>query len=164
MHFDSLHEALQFRIHTSEDKYWYVQFWDVLIKMASSDIDTTIEFINSECTDEELFWFAEVFEEINKRAHSKAFVDALHARYLKIKPFDEYILYDVHNRIDLQVSYREFMKAISDRIEYSKGAMYLDENDRIIPGPDCPFVLDEYGNEVLNKNGSLVVKEGFEVW
>ena len=47
------------------------------IELFSRSLQETVEFLNNECTEEQLLWLSEVFEEISAKLQSWEFVDAL---------------------------------------------------------------------------------------
>ncbi|GIP58306.1 hypothetical protein MKX50_01615 [Paenibacillus sp. FSL W8-0186] len=51
-------------------------YWTAFTELLSRDIDQTIEFLDS-CTEEEIYWLSEVFEDISYKVNSRAFIDCL---------------------------------------------------------------------------------------
>lgn len=47
------------------------------IELLSRDLHETVQFLDSDCTAEQLVWISEVFEEISARLQSWEFIDAL---------------------------------------------------------------------------------------
>ena len=47
------------------------------IELFSRNLQETVEFLNNECTEEQLLWLSEIFEEISAKLQSWEFVDAL---------------------------------------------------------------------------------------
>ena len=47
------------------------------IEMLSRDLNETVQFLDNDCTAEQLVWISEVFEEISARLQSWEFIDAL---------------------------------------------------------------------------------------
>ncbi|MGG7143557.1 hypothetical protein ACQPVP_08830 [Clostridium nigeriense] len=51
-------------------------YWEPLIELLSKNEVDTIEFLRA-CSDEQLYWISEVFEDISNKFQSKEFVDFL---------------------------------------------------------------------------------------
>lgn len=47
------------------------------IELFSRNLQDTVDFLNNECTEEQLLWLSEVFEEISANLQSWDFLDAL---------------------------------------------------------------------------------------
>lgn len=58
--------------------------WDNLADFLSENINETIPFLENECTPEEIYWTAEVFDMVAKKTQSKEFIAALHRIYDKM--------------------------------------------------------------------------------
>ena len=78
--FESLKECLRYRINEDEDNYYYVTLWEEEVRLACSDINSTIEYIKNDCTDEELWWFGEVMEDVIRQSNSSVLVEVLTER------------------------------------------------------------------------------------
>ena len=48
------------------------------INLLSRNLQETIDFLNNDCSAEQLIWLSEVFEEISAKLQSWDFIDALH--------------------------------------------------------------------------------------
>lgn len=51
-------------------------YWGPLIALLTKNEDDTIEFLR-ECSDEQIYWISEVFEDISDKFQSKRFVEFL---------------------------------------------------------------------------------------
>lgn len=51
-------------------------YWDPLIELLSKNEANTIEFLR-ECSDEQIYWISEVFDDVSDNFQSKEFVDFL---------------------------------------------------------------------------------------
>lgn len=71
-------------MHRTGSLFFPDPWWKKEVDAITDDLDTAIEFVRSECIDEELYWLAEVFDEIMKRIPSKAF-DSLSQRTRSIE-------------------------------------------------------------------------------
>lgn len=78
--FETLHEVIRDRITSEGAQYYALPWWEKEIAAFTADISIAISFINIECTDEELYWLSEVFEEIVEKTRSADFLDAVSKR------------------------------------------------------------------------------------
>lgn len=76
----ALKDALHLRMYGNPDDYYEVTLWQSEVDAICADMPAAIDFILNECTDEELYWLGEVFEDIADRTRSSAFVDCLKKR------------------------------------------------------------------------------------
>lgn len=51
-------------------------YWAAFTELLSRDIDQNIEFLDR-CTEDEIYWLGEVFEDISYQVNSRAFIDCL---------------------------------------------------------------------------------------
>lgn len=49
-----------------------------MIQLFTRDINKTIEFLDNECSEEQLIWFSEIFDEVSESTKSKEFIEALY--------------------------------------------------------------------------------------
>ncbi len=82
--FSKYHEVIKDRITAPGAYYYEVPWWEAEIKQFTADIDEAIAFIENECTDEELYWLGEVFDDIMEKTLSKEFLAALRRRAEKV--------------------------------------------------------------------------------
>ena len=59
--------------------------WKKEIELLTRNLDETIVYVSNECTDEQLVWMSEVFEEIVHVTHCVAFLDCLKNRVTKVE-------------------------------------------------------------------------------
>lgn len=78
--FALFHQVIRERITNPNAKYYADPWWEAEIKQFTANIQESIRFIESECTDEELYWLSEVFEDIVDRTRSVEFVHCLQTR------------------------------------------------------------------------------------
>ncbi len=78
--FTLFHQVIRERMTNPNANYYEVPWWEAEIKQFTANIQESIRFIEDECTDEELYWLGEVFEDIADRTRSAAFVDCLKKR------------------------------------------------------------------------------------
>lgn len=79
---------LYYRAHEDPDKYWIEDFWKEEIILFTNDINKTIDFINTQSTDEEFYWLSEIFEDIAQKTQNKDFIFAIKARFLTLNNQD----------------------------------------------------------------------------
>ena len=54
--------------------------WEMMVKQFTVDMPISIEFIKTDCADEELFWLSEIFEDIAEKTHSSEFIQCIRER------------------------------------------------------------------------------------
>ncbi len=59
-----------------EDDYGIQECWDKMIDVLSADIQQTVSYLEN-CTQEELYYISEIFEDIAERLQSKTFIECL---------------------------------------------------------------------------------------
>jgi hypothetical protein len=83
MNIEKVREILKERIRISIETQ---DNWDFgigkccnkLIEVLSEDIDGTIQFLLTDCTEKEFIWISEVFEEIAEKTQSPEFISTLY--------------------------------------------------------------------------------------
>lgn len=98
--FISIKDCLHYRITEPEDNYYYVTLWEKEVNIVCSDLDAGMQFINNECTDEELYWLSEVFEDIAAKSHSAEFIQCIRERAARVE--------DSKRRADIQQEIEEW--------------------------------------------------------
>ncbi|MEG0513509.1 MAG: hypothetical protein RR653_12435, partial [Clostridia bacterium] len=73
---DELRAKIDLRIHGDPDYYYEVTLWKDELDLFCKDLNEGIRFITTVCTDEELYWLGEVYDDIMEKTHSEAFIDA----------------------------------------------------------------------------------------
>ena len=118
--FDTLKEAARFRVVESEDNYWVEDYWKATIELFTKDVAATINFLQNECDDEELYFLSEIFEEIVEQTQNKELVSVLRSRLAKVTPRK---LQSAKFQIGMQkwVDYNEYVKSIEEEINYAEG-------------------------------------------
>lgn len=71
--------------------------WKKEVDAIVDDLETAIEFIKRECSDEELYWLAEVFDDVMDKTRSIEFLDTLRQRVQSVEnpEWKESILEDI---------------------------------------------------------------------
>ena len=121
MKFETMKQALQFRITEDEDTYWIDDYWDAAVAIFTENIENTIKYFKYECTDEEFYWAAEVFERIAAKTQSLELIDAWRARLATVTP-------ETYNQADFQsehmrkwVGYKKYVRNLGEEIEFADG-------------------------------------------
>jgi hypothetical protein len=119
--FLTMKEATQFRITEREDTYWIEDYWQKAINIFTANILETIDFILNECSDEEFYWLSEIFEEIAEKTQSKVFIKTLRERLSKVvgENYHQQDFQTEHMR--KYITYDEYIRDISQEIEYAEG-------------------------------------------
>ena len=119
--FETMEEAVQFRITESEEHYFFEDYIKKAAKVFTSDITATIEYIRNECTDEEFFWLSEMFEEIARKSQSMEFIDTLRERLSRVVK-DEYNQQAfINDYMRTYVDYDEYIRSMTQEIAYADG-------------------------------------------
>lgn len=95
--------------------------WRKLTEILSENISETIRFFQQECTDEELFWLSEVFEEVVEETQSKELIQVLRDRLAQVTPerYDQQAFETEHMR--KWIDYPEYVRSVGNEIEYAEG-------------------------------------------
>lgn len=82
---DELRQVLAARMHGDKEKYYAVLLWEQEVKAFCTDMDACLGFIRNICTDEELYWLGEVYDDIAEQTHSLEFLQCLRERALRVE-------------------------------------------------------------------------------
>ena len=125
--FEKFKELIDVRIHKSEEDYYYVTLWEKEVTTFSENIAEGIDFIKTECTDEEFYWLSEVFEEIAERTQSKEFIQILRDRLTAVCP-ENYHQQDFHTEhMRKYIDYDKYVHEVSQEIDYAEGKLDSEE-------------------------------------
>lgn len=80
-----LKQALHTRINDDPDTYFTDAVWDDEVSAACENISYAIRFVEQECSDEELYWLGEVFDDIMDKSRNIDFLNALRERAMRVK-------------------------------------------------------------------------------
>ncbi|MCI7772521.1 MAG: hypothetical protein SPF26_01025 [Succinivibrio sp.] len=87
--FSSIREALHFRMTVSEDHYFDVEYFDVLLDLCLKDFKSTMDFVSNEITDEELYYFNEIVQFILEKDPNMDFLTRYKDRVNLVKNEEE---------------------------------------------------------------------------
>ena len=79
------HQVIHERMTNPDANYYADPWWDAEVKQFTVNIQESIEFIQNECTDEELYWLGEVFDDIMDKSRSSVLLDNLQQRVQSVK-------------------------------------------------------------------------------
>ena len=83
--FKKLHMLINERC-TEPGAYYYPDpWWEKEVDAIVGDLDTAMAFIQNECSDEELYWLAEVFDDVMEKTGSLAFLNCIRQRVQMVK-------------------------------------------------------------------------------
>ena len=81
MNVEKLRKILKRRVSLDiNDDYSLQDCWNSMINILTKNIDETIDFFKTQCSNEEFFWLSEIFEDIAYKTQSKEFITALNER------------------------------------------------------------------------------------
>ena len=83
--FALFHQVIHERMTNPNAKYYADPWWDAEIKQFTINLDESIRFLEGECTDEERYWLAEVFDDIMDKTRSIEFLDTLRQRVQSVE-------------------------------------------------------------------------------
>ncbi|MCD7774362.1 MAG: hypothetical protein LUH40_02110 [Clostridiales bacterium] len=128
MNISELKSVIDERIRNCDElqdnwNYGIEQCWKRLIDVLSENISETIDFILNSCSDEELFWISEVFEDIAEQTQSKEFTEALRRRLERVtrenyrqENFKSKLMRD-------EIDFDEFQRSVSEEIENAEAKL-----------------------------------------
>jgi hypothetical protein len=98
-------------------------YWKEMTDILSENIDSTISFFKSNCSDEELYWLSSVFEDVVKRTNNKEFVEVLQKRLSEVTPetYSQQNFQSEHMR--KWVDYSEFHRCVGQEIDFAEGQL-----------------------------------------
>lgn len=82
--FEQYHSVIRERINNPNARYYAVPWWDAEVRLFVADMTESINSIQQSCTDEELYWLGEVFDDIVQKTRSAAFIDCLRERVKRV--------------------------------------------------------------------------------
>lgn len=108
--------------------YGIEQCWKKYIEIFSKDVSKTIEYILTECSNEEFFWISEIFEELIEKTQSTELIKTFRDRLEKVSP-EDYKQQDFQSKhMQKWVDYNEYIRDVSQEIEYAEGRLDSSEN------------------------------------
>ncbi len=83
--FALFHQVIRERITNPNARYYADPWWDEEVKQFTTNMKKSIDFVMQDCTDEELWWLGEVFDDIMDRTHSVEFLNCLRQRAQQVE-------------------------------------------------------------------------------
>ena len=121
MKFETMKQALQFRITENPYNYWFDDYWYAAVAIFTENIEETIKYFKYECTDEELYWAAELFERIAAKTQSLELIAVWRTRLAAVKP-------DTYNQAGFKseymrkwVDYKHYFTDTEEEIDFAEG-------------------------------------------
>ena len=125
MKFETMKQAIQFRITENSYNYFIDDYWNAAIEIFTKNIDETIKYFQTECTDEEFYWASELFEDLAAATKSMELVDVWRARLAAVKA-------ETYNQAAFQsefmrkwIDYKEYVSSVEEEIGYADGKIFL---------------------------------------
>ena len=78
--FEPFHAVIKERVTNPNAFYYADPWWDAEIKQFTLDVDTSIQFIREECSDEEFWWLGEIFDDLIEATRSAELLNAIRER------------------------------------------------------------------------------------
>ena len=109
-----------------EDDYGFERCWKIMTEILTENMTETVNYLINQCTDEEFFWIASVFDDVAEKTQSKDFVDAVRYRLAQVTR-ENYVTLSYPSRSpdvkDFVVSYDDYVKSVTVDLEYAEGAI-----------------------------------------
>ena len=91
--FTPFHNVIKERVTNPNAFYYAGPWWAAEIKQFTLDVDTSIQFIREECSDEELWWLGEIFDDLMEATRSVELLNVIREHlWYKIKFITESLL------------------------------------------------------------------------
>ena len=89
----------------------------------TENLDKTFVYFQNECTDEELYYLAEIFEELAEETQSRKLIDVLRTRLAMVTP-ETYHQQDLKcKHMQKYVDYAEFVRSVGEEIDFAEGKL-----------------------------------------
>ncbi len=125
---DTIKEIIRERIRIADETednwdYGIEQCWKQCTEIFSANIPESVDYFLNQCTDEELYWLSEDFENIAERTQSRDLLIAWQNRLNSVLPknYDQSKFESNHMRNC--VDYSEYYRSIEQDIKYAEGKL-----------------------------------------
>ena len=78
--FTPFHKVIKERATNPNANNYEIPWWNAEIKQFTLDVDASIQFIREECSDEELWWLGEIFDDLMEATRSVKFLNSIRER------------------------------------------------------------------------------------
>ena len=82
--FTPFHKVIKERATNPNANHYEIPWWDAEIKQFTLDIDTSIQFIREECSDEEFWWLGEIFDDLMEATGSVELLNSIRERVERV--------------------------------------------------------------------------------
>lgn len=107
--------------------YGIEQCWKKEIDILTNDIEKSMAYFLNDCSDEDFFWIAEIFEEIIEKTQSKKMLQCFRTRL-------SFVISEKYNKDTFSskymrkwVDYAEYVRSVSMDIEYAESKIKTNE-------------------------------------
>ena len=83
--FKKLHALINERCTEPGAYYFPDPWWEKEVDAIVSDLETAMSFIRNECSDEELYWLSEVFDDVMEKTRNPEFLNCIRQRVQTVK-------------------------------------------------------------------------------
>ena len=100
--FEPFHAVIKERATNPNANYYEIPWWDAEIKQFTLDVDTSIQFIREECSDEEFWWLGEIFDDLMEATRSVELLNVIRERVKRVSnaEWKKDILEDIRTAAD----------------------------------------------------------------
>ncbi len=137
MNISELKTTIEERIRNCDElqdnwDYGIEQCWKCLVDILSGNVPETIDYVLNFCSDEELYWISEVFEDIAEKTQSKELVRALRMRFERVTS-ESYRQQDFKSIfMQDQVDFDEFRRSVGEEEKNAEARVNV-----IYPASSC---------------------------
>ena len=78
--FMPFHKVIKERATNPNANNYEIPWWNAEIKQFTLDVDVSIQFIREECSDEELWWLGEIFDDLMETTRSVELLNSIRER------------------------------------------------------------------------------------
>lgn len=78
--FMPFHAVIKERVDNPNAFYYADPWWEAEIKQFTLDVDMSIRFVKEECSDEEFWWLAEIFDDLIEATRSAELLNSFRER------------------------------------------------------------------------------------
>lgn len=122
MNIEQLREVIARNIALDpNDDFGTEKCWKEMTAILSEDIIATLQYFETECTDEEFYWLGAVFEDVAEKTQSKELIQVLRNRLERVTS-ETYCQQNPKNeQLRKRVDYTEYVRGLSVDIDFAEG-------------------------------------------
>lgn len=110
------------------DDFGQEKCWNEMTDILSADINATMDYFHTACTDEEFYWLGSIFEDVAEQTQSKEFVQVLRERLAKVLPETYQQQNFKSEHMQKWVDYAEYVRGLTNDIEFAEAKIVGGEN------------------------------------